>query len=191
MPATTPTPSFVSYDSRASALALNTIAGVDPEAAKLLVPGVFTLIVAALALVGALIGAFLSSGVAARNNKQNLFVNTVTAERAKWRAELRTITSELAKVTFVGLSDPKPETLARLHELRVLVRLRLNPSSDPKHALDQAALAALPELTKAVEEAKRSEALSALEKVEAAVQHLLKQEWEKSKREAARGALEP
>lgn len=169
---------------------MNPLAGVDPEAAKLIVPGLFALIVAVLALVGALIGAYLSSGVAARNNKQNLFVNTVTAERAKWRGELRTITGELARTTFAGLSDAKPETLARLHELRVLVRLRLNSSPDAKHGLDHAVLAALPELTKAVEDARRDEALAALERIEVAVQQLLKQEWEKSKREAASGTLE-
>ena len=170
---------------------MNPVAGLPIEAARLLLPGLFTVIVASLALAGALIGAYLSSGVAARNNKQNLFVNTVTAERAKWRAELRTIMGELAKATFDALAEPKPQTLARLQELRVLIRVRLNPSSEPKHAIDQAALTALPELTKAVDDAKRDEALAALEKIEAAVQKLLKQEWDKSKREAISGSLEP
>ena len=170
---------------------LNTFTALDPETAKLILPGLFAVVVGALALSGALVGAFLSSGVAARNNKQNLFVNTVTAERAKWRAELRSAIGEIARTAHLALAEQKPENIAKLHELRTLVRLRLNPSRERGHRLDQAALAALPKLTTAVEAAQRDDALAALELLEAAVQNLLKQEWEKSKREAVSGALEP
>jgi hypothetical protein len=153
---------------------------------KLVATGLFTIVVALVALIGSLCGAVLAS----RTNRKTLFVNTVTAERAKWRQDQRTAVSDLSRLTHTALASPQPETLAKLNESRVAIRLRLNPSTEHKHMLDQAILAALGRLVPLVEATDRSGALECLEQIETTMQSLLKQEWDKSKREARKGKLQ-
>ena len=157
---------------------------------KLVATGLFGLAVALVALLGSLVGAFLSAGVSLRTSRKTLFVNTVTSERAKWRQDLRTATGELVRHAQSALFSPNQETIAKLNESRVAIRLRLNPSSDHKHVFDQTILAALRKLMTHVDPVNKPAALTQLEIVEENVQKLLKQEWDKSKREAQSGRLE-
>src|SRR6516165_5736392 len=104
-----------------------------------------TILVALVAFVGAVFGAIFSFvGVAitafltSRNNNKNIFINTVTNERAKWRDELRRDTAEFCKLVYGELQGKTgPDPLKR-EELRVAIRLRLNPN--PEHRLDKAIL---------------------------------------------------
>jgi hypothetical protein len=153
--------------------------------------GSITLLVAVVGFLGAIVGATVSfAGVAltafftSRNNNKNIFINTVTNERAKWRDELRNNTAEFCKLAHGGVRDKESVEKSRLEELRVLIRLRLNP--DPTHALDKAILDATLQVTRQLD---GPELAQQLELVESKVQALLKQEWEKSKQEAKKGKL--
>jgi hypothetical protein len=160
------------------------------DAAKMLVPGLFVVLGALFALIGSLIVGLNTSAVAASNNRKNLFVNTVTAERAKWRQDLRTAMAEMRRASEIALAAPSTDNLAALHAQRVQVRLRLNPSPDPKHHLDRDALAALKRLPQQVAARNAVAADATLEALETAIQTLLKQEWDKSKQEARTGELQ-
>jgi hypothetical protein len=153
--------------------------------------GSITVLVALVALLGAVVGATVSFiGVAlttfftSRNNNKNIFINTVTSERAKWRDELRNNTAEFCRLAHGGAGGKESEQGLRLEELRVLIRLRLNP--DPTHALDKSIVDATLQVTKPSD---GPELARQLELVESKVQALLKQEWEKSKEEARKGKL--
>lgn len=152
------------------------------------------LIKLAVPALGAFAGVLLTGLIALRTHRKSLFVNTVTAERAAWRGDLRTLTAELVTLAHTALADPA-ESLADLHERRVGIRLRVNPRGGAEHPLDQAimdCLAALPILLRpASGPADAAAVLAQLEILEAAVQSLLKQEWDKSKREARTGRLQP
>jgi hypothetical protein len=138
-------------------------------------------------------GALLAGWMTQRTSRKTLFVNTVTTERAAWRSDLRTQTAELVTLAHAALEKPT-ETLADFHERRVGIRLRVNPRGGRDHPLDQAimeSLAALPDLLRpASDPADRVSVLAQLERLEASVQQLLKQEWDKSKDEARTGKLQ-
>lgn len=144
-----------------------------------------TLITAFLALLGAWLLYRSTISVARRN----LLVATVTAERAVWRSDLRIATVELSEVTLLALDKPTVEMLAEAHRKRLEIKLRLNPSRADEHRLDREISDALHALGLALERAKAIEARTQLLKVETLVQELLKQEWDKSKREANSGEL--
>lgn len=154
-----------------------------------------TMFVALVGLVGVLFGAMLSLvGVAitafftSRNNNKNIFINTVTSERAKWRDELRSNTAEFCSVVRGELQNyAESNDRLRQEELRVLIRLRLNP--DPTHKLDKAILDAISKLAWTEHKSGESDVIRELEAIESNVQALLKQEWEKSKQEAREGKL--
>ena len=72
-------------------------------------------------------------------------------------------------------------------ELRVAIRLRLNPN--PEHRLDKAILNSISRLAKLPSADANIDVRGELEVIESNVQALLKQEWEKSKEEARKGKL--
>jgi hypothetical protein len=151
-------------------------------------------LVALVGFLGVVIGAifgFIGVGITAlftsRNNNKNIFINTVTSERAKWRDELRNNTAEFCKLAYGQSHNQGTFDRLRLEELRVLIRLRLNPN--PKHALDKIILDATTEVTNALDGSAATDVRQQLQTIEANVQALLKQEWEKSKQEARKGKL--
>lgn len=166
----------------------------DIEWAKLEVPAVTPLAAASFALVGSFAGAILGYRSSVTNNRKNLFVNTITKERAEWRKDLRVALSELAKTTEIALGEPvwasatpSSERLGAFHAQRVAVKLRLNPRVTSG---DISTIEALNRLSKAVAQRHRDNALAELALIEDAIQALLKDEWEKSKTEARTGQLE-
>jgi hypothetical protein len=142
--------------------------------------------VAVLSFLGAVIGVSITAFFTSRNNNKNIFIGTVTTERAKWRDELRNHTAEFCKLAYGQLQDKDPVSRTRLEELRVLIRLRLNPN--PEHALDKTILDAIGNATRGLD-GSGVDAREQLETIERNVQALLKQEWEKSKEEARTGKL--
>lgn len=72
-------------------------------------------------------------------------------------------------------------------ELRVAIRLRLNPN--PEHRLDKAILDSMSRVAKLPSADGNVDADGELEVIESNVQALLKQEWGKSKEEARKGKL--
>jgi hypothetical protein len=126
-------------------------------------------------------GAILAGWMAQRTSRKTLFVNTVTTERAAWRSDLRTLTAELVTLAHTAIDKPTE------------IRLRVNPKGGREHPLDQTileSLAALPDLLRPASGVPdRASVLEELDRFEASVQRLLKQEWDKSKVEAKTGTL--
>lgn len=145
-------------------------------------------------LLGVLVGAVLGlTGVAVtaffafRNNGKNIFINTVTSERAKWRDDLRKNTAEFCKQVCKYLHKEETFDRSRLDELRVLIKLSLNPKSD--QLLDKGILDAMPLLTDALDRKDNVCVSEQLNIIELSVQKLLKEVWETSKDEARDGRL--
>lgn len=157
----------------------------DPHVAMLVAVVAFAGVVlgAIFSFVGVAITAFFTS----RNNNKNIFINTVTTERAKWRDELRNHAAEFCKLAYAELRKEEKVDRLRREELRILVRLRLNPN--PRHTLDKNILETMSKLAGIQDLSADPYALQYLEIIESNVQALLKQEWEKSKKEARKGKL--
>jgi hypothetical protein len=146
---------------------------------------------ALITVIGAVSGAWLLYLSTIRVARKNLFVTTVTADRTRWRAELREATGNLIEIALIALATPDVANIATMNRHRVSIRLRLNPSRAPEHALDMSISDALRDLGPAVNAQRQIEVYTLLTTIETKVQALLKQEWEKSKREADSGRLEP
>jgi hypothetical protein len=156
----------------------------------------------AVAVVGALasiVVAWIAAHVTVKNtlktaeastetNNKTLFVTAITAERAKWRHELRLATAEFVRLAHEGLAGTAADFLPKLHEHRLLIFLRVNPNAN--HKTDAAILAAVKKIPGLVRDGRKDKALSCLAALETSVQTLLKAEWEKSKTEAITGKLQ-
>jgi hypothetical protein len=129
-----------------------------------------------------------TAGASIETNNKTLFVTAITAERAKWRQELRLTTAEFVRIAHEGLAGTAAEVLPKLHEHKVLIFLRVNPNT--KHKTDAAILAAVQKIPDLVRDGSKDEALACLAELETSVQTLLKAEWEKSKTEAISGKLQ-
>lgn len=66
---------------------------VDSNASTAILP-------ALLSFLGAVVGVAITVFYASKNNNKNIFINTVTTERAKWRDELRKDTAEFCKLVY-------------------------------------------------------------------------------------------
>jgi hypothetical protein len=148
-----------------------------------LTSGIFVIAVAVVGLLGVIVTAFFTS----KNNNKNIFINTVTGERAKWRNDLRNDAAELCKRVYKQMQNQNAGNKPRIQELTVLIRLRLNP--DPKHILDKTIIDATWNLLVALDDSNGTNVTHELQVIESNVQKLLKQEWEKSKKEARKGKL--
>ncbi len=139
----------------------------------------------------AVAGVFFTAFIALRNNNKSLLIKTVTEERAKWRTELRDCCAEFSSLVYEQLNNTSASNLPRIVELKVQIRLRTNPSSEPKHKLDQEILSESQAIVDLISDApEKDQVISKLLKLENSVQKLLKQEWDKSKNEAVTGKLE-
>lgn len=156
------------------------------------------------AAIGAITAAAIAAYVALRMHRQTVLVETVTAERAQWRTDLRKETSSLASLVRAGVIKGKIAPAA-FHKNRMGILLRINPAGRTTrqpvtggHNLDRSIDMSLRMLRRAVDarpqdilaEPTSEAVLRYVEQLEDAVQELLKQEWEVSKREAVTGRLE-
>lgn len=126
-------------------------------------------------------------------NARTVLVQTVTAERAVWRREMRSAAAEL--VTILRELDPTPSRdWTRIDRLDSEIRLRLNPAGrgtageGGEHALDNAVHTALDTLEGLDRKAGGKHAGPA-DVLERAVADLVKHEWDKSKEEAVSGTI--
>jgi hypothetical protein len=127
-------------------------------------------------------------------SRRTAFINTVTSERVKWIGKLRENLSSFVGLThywFVSKNDGDHEKLESVkRELRVLryhITLQLNPK--PEAALDQEIKRLVEEIPDIASKGDTTALMDALDAIIAKGQALLKEEWDKVKREAQRGAL--
>ena len=138
----------------------------------------------------AVVGIFFTAFIALRNNNKNLLIKTVTEERAQWRSELRNACAEFSKLVYEQANNTSASHNPRIIELKSHIKLRTNPSDNPKHKLDQDILRELQEIVNQLDTGgDKNEILEKLINLETNVQQLLKQEWDKSKGEAVSGKL--
>lgn len=129
------------------------------------------------------------------NTAKTVLVQTVTAERAKWRAEMRDQTEQLAALLRTDERGGPEVDWVQFDRLRTGIRLRLNPTGrtlapagDDTHDADRAVHQVLDAIANAGKSgaSPNTELADQLEEYMAA---LLKGEWDKSKREAVSGKL--
>jgi hypothetical protein len=131
--------------------------------------------------------------VTSGNNNKNIFIQTVTKERATWREKLREETAEFCKIGYALCQDKKDNNVAneqppmdihRLRELGILIRLRMNPNPDKD--LDSQVIRDTKYVVDKLSRDKNNhqDIEKLLVEVELKVQELLKEAWEDSKKEA-------
>lgn len=128
------------------------------------------------------------------NNSKTVLVQTVTAERAKWRAEMR---EHVADLVMLLRASGRSEIVEwrEIDRLRTGVRLRLNPAGRrstqaaiDKHEMDRKLHAVLDELDRTGPQPSPGHTGIA-DQLEEHMAELLKAEWDKSKNEAVTGML--
>lgn len=136
----------------------------------------------------------ISAGAAIETNSKIVLVQTVTAERAKWRSELREVVTELVALLHASGRNETVEW-QKVDQLRSGVRLRLNPAGrDPapcggdRHEKDRHIHGDLDALAAAGPTGQTAHAAIA-ESLERHMAELLKGEWDVSKDEAVTGKL--
>ncbi len=129
------------------------------------------------------------------NTAKTVLVQTDTAERAKWRAEMRDQTERLAALLRAHERGGPEVDWVQFDRLRTGIRLRLNPTgrisapaSGDTHGADRAVHQALDAIAK-VGKSEGSLAIVLADQLEEHMAALLKGEWDKSKREAVSGKL--
>jgi hypothetical protein len=138
----------------------------------------------------AVIGVFITARVALQNNNKNLLIKTVTDERAAWRKEIRNTCAEFVKLFYEQINGSRVNNKPRINELKVHLKLRVNPNTDHKNHLDKSIIEISQELVDILDkEHSKEDILNKLAQLENKIQELLKQEWEKSKGEALTGEL--
>lgn len=122
-----------------------------------------------------------------RDSDKDIFVASVTNERAKWREDLRKNVAEYLKQCV----SPTPD-MPELIRLKTDIILRLNPRArdsgmTEKHKFDLQIMQTVDALFNEAAQASIPLTNPTLAELEKATQELLKQEWQKSKDEAATG----
>lgn len=139
---------------------------------------------AALGFIGSLLSTFGKS----KDTSKDVLTRTVTNERAQWRKDLRELAGEFVEHSLrIAAKDPDASAF-KLERLRVLIKLRLNPN--PEHRLDADILNSIESIVSQAQACDKDNLRKSLVKFEADTQLLLKQEWDKSKREAESGNLD-
>jgi hypothetical protein len=181
-----------------SSLTFDKTLGTIMTAAGVIVTAIFGYLKArraeASARRNALDVAGISAGAAIDTNAKTVLVQTVTAERAKWRSELREVVTELT--ALLRASAKNEEVIwQKVDQLRSGVRLRLNPAGRgpapigiDKHEKDRQIHDDLDALDQAGHDGKAQHAVIA-ERLERHMADILKQEWDVSKVEAVTGKL--
>ena len=122
-----------------------------------------------------------------RDSDKDIFVTAVTNERAKWREEFRDCIADYMKQCLATEHD-----ISELLRLRANIVLRLNPRArgphhSEQHKLDMEVFTHVEALFEAKSTGKAQSLDANLIGLEESAQKLLKQEWDKSKEEAATG----
>lgn len=126
-----------------------------------------------------------------RVNKRTTFVNTVTSQRIKWIEQLRQDIGAFSGLIYhwshsdVEGKPQESEILKEFDRLRHVIRLRLNPQGEQDRIIE----ALIEEMPHYTAPERQQELVGALERLTKATQALLKEEWEKVKRESAQGPL--
>lgn len=134
------------------------------------------------------LGAIFSTVGRSKDTSKDVLTRTVTNERTQWRGALREVASDFVENALRIVDKDPGGSIYTLEKQRVLIRVRLNP--DPEHVLDASILRQISEIVKQAKAFDSISLVSSLESFESNVQSLLKQEWDKSKREAETGMLE-
>lgn len=136
----------------------------------------------------------ISAGAVLDTNAKTVLVGTVTAERSKWRSELREVVTELTALLRASARNEMLEW-QKVDRLRSGVRLRLNlagrgpvPAGFDKHPKDRQIHGDLDALDQAGP-AGNAQHAGIAEQLERHMADLLKQEWDVSKDEAVTGKL--
>ncbi len=129
------------------------------------------------------------------NTAKTVLVQTVTAERAKWRAEMRDQTERLAAFLCAHERGGSEVDWVEFDRLRTGIRLRLNPigrtqapAGGDAHDSDRAVHQVLNAIANAGKSGTPSNTALA-DQLEEHMAALLKGEWDKSKLEAVSGKL--
>jgi hypothetical protein len=121
-----------------------------------------------------------------RSTRRSSFINTVTSQRIKWIEQLRQdISSYIACFSNVQGTSVPSEVTREMNRLCHVIRLRLNPEGTQDKRIELL-INEIPTLT---DGSNRKELLKALNDLTVTSQKLLKEEWEKVKREAEYGNL--
>ena len=126
-----------------------------------------------------------------RINKRTTFVNTVTSQRIKWIEQLRQDIGAFCGLIYhwshtdIEGKPEEGEILKEFDRLRHVIRLRLNPEGK----YDKIIEALIEEIPRLTAPERQVELVNALERMTRTTQALLKEEWEKVKRESEHGPL--
>lgn len=131
-------------------------------------------------------------------NKQ-LFLENVTTERSRWRESLRNDVSEFCSLVYKSQHDSHFQSkdlaglafsnnVARLSEIRVKVRLKLNPH-EPMSKPDAKIVRSMSRVLNLISVGEFYCIHREMLRIERCTQNILKAEWEKSKDEAIVGKL--
>jgi hypothetical protein len=126
-----------------------------------------------------------------RTNKRTTFINTVTSQRIKWIEQLRQDIGAFCGLTYhwshtdIEGKPSEGELLKELDRLRHVIRLRLNPKGEHDRAIE----ALIEEIPRYTDPSRQKELTAALERMIRVSQALLKEEWDKVKRESEQGPL--
>lgn len=143
------------------------------------------IIASGVAGILSLIAVTISLYVQYYTSRKTTFINTVTSERVRWMGELRDNTSRLCSIAFSLVDNPystNREDLAKeLNRVAVQIKLLLNPDEHLN-------------IIKSLESIINSTSFqnlsdNMLNNFVASIQEMLKDEWEKIKKEAREGEL--
>jgi hypothetical protein len=144
--------------------------------------------------VGVLVSLAIGIGNIVHNlkiNRRTLFINSVTTERVKWIDKLRQNISTFAGLTHHWVASRLEDTsksnpiLRELDQLRVLIKLQLNPRSE----IDRQIIRKIDEIPDLTHHPDKSKFTAAINELVSLTQILLKQEWDRVKEEARTGRM--
>lgn len=126
-----------------------------------------------------------------RNTRHTNYINTVTAQRVKWLEQIRQDISSFCGLAYtwhysnLAGTDQEHDILKEIDRLRHVIRLRLNPSGTHDKTIEQL----IAEIPKYTDCSQRDKFQKTIEELTTTSQLLLKEEWEKVKREVEHGNL--
>jgi hypothetical protein len=124
-------------------------------------------------------------------SNRTIFINTVTSQRIKWIEQLRQDIGAFCSLTYhwvhTNIENKHEEgiLLKEVDRLRHVIRLRLNPEGEH----DKAIAELVEEIPRLAAPEKHARLVEALNQMTRTTQLLLKDEWEKVKRESKHGPL--
>lgn len=139
-------------------------------------------------IIVSLVVGFTGLYISFQNSKKTIFINSVTASRAKWIDTLRNNIAEycgLAFQIFQSTIEEKLKKMDRLQQLRFLIKLQLNRSD----SFDLLVIEKIDSISYHVYDDSRDVTESEINLLINLTQDLLKLEWEGVKEESKKGNL--